>query len=219
MHENAESPIAVWNQFTEARFGFRHKMQCRARWSKDAAPLLSTNNHLLSGRKRQMLTAEKIRELLQMRPHPIEGGYFAETYRGAPVVPQSLLPDYPGDRAISTAIYYLLTPDTFSAMHRVRGDEMFHFYLGDPVEMLQLKPDDSGEVILLGQDIAEGMRLQHTVPARVWQGSRLRAGGKYALLGTTMAPGFEYEDYETGKRQELIAQYPQYSAMVAALTR
>jgi hypothetical protein len=166
-----------------------------------------------------MLTAEQIRELLKMRPHPIEGGYFAETYRGGLVVPQSLLPGYPGDRAISTAIYYLLTPDTFSAMHRVRGDEMFHFYLGDAVEMLQLKPDSTGEMILLGQHIAAGMRLQHTVPGGVWQGSRVRAGGKYALLGTTMAPGFEYEDYETGKRAELAAQYSQYSAMITALTR
>jgi predicted cupin superfamily sugar epimerase len=166
-----------------------------------------------------MLTAELIRELLRMRPHPIEGGYFAETYRGASVVPRHLLPGYPSDRAISTAIYYLLTPDTFSAMHRVRGDEMFHFYLGDAVEMLQLQQGGSGEVIVLGQDIVAGMRLQHTVPGGVWQGSRLRAGGKYALLGTTMAPGFEYEDYETGSRQELAARYPQHSAMVAALTR
>jgi len=166
-----------------------------------------------------MLTAEQIRELLNMQPHPIEGGYFAETYRGAPVIPQSLLPNYPGDRAISTAIYYLLTPETFSAMHRVRGDEMFHFYLGDAVEMLQLKPDGTGEVVLLGQDIANGMRLQHTVPGGVWQGSRLRQGGTYALLGTTMAPGFEYEDYETGQRQKLITQFPQYAALLAALTR
>jgi predicted cupin superfamily sugar epimerase len=166
-----------------------------------------------------MVTAKQIRELLQMRPHPIEGGYFAETYRGAPVVPRSLLPGYPNDRAISTAIYYLLTPDTFSAMHRVRGDEMFHFYLGDPVEMLQLKADGSGEAILLGQDIAAGMRLQHTVPGGVWQGSRIRAGGKYALLGTTMAPGFEYEDYETGQRQDLIARYPDFSHRITVLTR
>jgi uncharacterized protein len=166
-----------------------------------------------------MLTAEQIRELLQMRPHPIEGGYFAETYRGSPMLPQSLLPGYPGDRAISTAIYYLLTPDTFSLMHRVRGDEMFHFYLGDPVEMLQLTPDGSGEVIVLGQDIAAGMRLQHTVTGGVWQGSRVRAGGKYALLGTTMAPGFEYEDYETGQRQDLIARYPDFSHLITSLTR
>jgi predicted cupin superfamily sugar epimerase len=166
-----------------------------------------------------MLTAEQIRELLQMRPHPIEGGYFAETYRGSQVVPQSLLRGSPGDRAISTAIYYLLTPDTFSAMHRVRGDEMFHFYLGDPVEMLQLKTDGTGEVILLGQDIAAGMRPQHTVPGGVWQGSRVRAGGKYALLGTTMAPGFEYEDYETGQRQDLITGYPELSQLIRSLTR
>jgi len=166
-----------------------------------------------------MLTAEQIRELLNMHPHPIEGGYFAETYRGAPVIPQSLLPGYPADRAISTAIYYMLTPDTFSAMHRVRGDEMFHFYLGDPVEMLQLKPDGTGEVLVLGQDIATGMRLQHNVPGGVWQGSRLRHGGKYALLGTTMAPGFEYQDYETGKRQELLARYPEYTQLISSLTR
>ncbi|MGA7855111.1 MAG: cupin domain-containing protein [Candidatus Acidiferrales bacterium] len=165
-----------------------------------------------------MLTAEQIRELSKMQPHPIEGGYFAETYRSAATVPRSALGGYPGDRSLSTAIYYLLTPDTFSAMHRVRGDEMFHFYLGDPVEMLQLKPDASGEVLLLGQDIASGMRLQHNVLGGVWQGSRLKKGGKYALLGTTMAPGFEYEDYETGERQELIARYPQHAELITALT-
>jgi uncharacterized protein len=166
-----------------------------------------------------MLTAQQIRELLNMHPHLIEGGYFAETYRGGLAIPRSLLRGYPGDRGISTAIYYLLTPDTFSAMHRVRGDEMFHFYLGDAVEMLQLKPDGSGEVILLGQDITAAMRLQHNVPGGVWQGSRVRAGGTYALLGTTMAPGFEYEDYEAGKRQELIARYPEFSQLIASLTR
>jgi predicted cupin superfamily sugar epimerase len=166
-----------------------------------------------------MLTAEQIRELLKMQPHPIEGGYFAETYRSARAIPRSALAGYSGDRCLSTAIYYLLTPDTFSAMHRVRGDEMFHFYLGDPVEMLQLKSDGTAEVLVLGHGIASGMRLQHNVPGGVWQGSRLKAGGKYSLLGTTMAPGFEYEDYETGNRQELIARYPRHTEMITALTR
>ncbi|MFY9804717.1 MAG: cupin domain-containing protein [Candidatus Acidiferrales bacterium] len=166
-----------------------------------------------------MLTAEQIREVLKMQPHPIEGGYFAETYRGLERVPRSALQNYPADRSISTAIYYMLTADTFSAMHRVRGDEMFHFYLGDPVEMLQLRPDGSGEVILLGQDIAAGMLLQHNVPGGVWQGSRVCDGGKYALLGTTMAPGFEYEDYETGGRRELVVRYPQHAERITALTR
>lgn len=104
-------------------------------------------------------------------------------------------------------------------MHRVRGDEMFHFYLGDAVEMLQLQADGSGEVILLGQDIAAGTRLQHNVSCGVWQGSRVRAGGKFALLGTTMAPGFEYEDYETGNRAELSARYPRFSELITSLTR
>jgi predicted cupin superfamily sugar epimerase len=166
-----------------------------------------------------MLTAEQIRDLLKMQLHPIEGGYFAETYRSSETIPRSVLRAYPGDRSISTAIYYLLTADTFSAMHRVRGDEMFHFYLGDPVEMLQLKLDGRGEVIVLGQDLAAGMHLQRIVPGGTWQGSRVRKGGKYALLGTTMAPGFEYEDYETGERQELIARYPQHSELITLLTR
>jgi predicted cupin superfamily sugar epimerase len=112
----------------------------------------------------------------------------------------------------------LLTPDTFSAMHRLPGDEMFHFYLGDPVEMLQLKPDGSVETLLLGQDITSGMRLQHVVPGNVWQGSRLVPGGAYALLGTTMSPGFEYEDYETGNRAQLSQQFPDFAAKIAALT-
>ena len=113
----------------------------------------------------------------------------------------------------------MLTPDTLSALHRLRGDEVYHFYLGDPVEMLQLKPDGTGEAVLLGQNIASGMRLQHVVPGGTWQGSRLAPGGKFALTGNTMAPGFDPQDYEPGKRAELIAQYPQYSALITWLTR
>jgi hypothetical protein len=96
---------------------------------------------------------------------------------------------------------------------------MFHFYLGDPVEMLQLREDGTGETVLLGQDIASGMRLQHVVPGGVWQGSRLVAGGEYALLGTTVWPGFEYEDYESGRREDLIALYPGFEEKIVGLTR
>lgn len=174
----------------------------------------------LTDMRNSALTAEKIRELLKLEPHPAEGGYFAETYRSAHKIAAASLPaGYLGQRALSTAIYYLLSPETFSAMHRLRGDEIFHFYLGDPVEMLQLKPDGTGEAILLGQNIAGGMRLQHTVPAGCWQGSRLAPGGKYALLGTTMAPGFDPEDYDTGSREKLSSQYPAYTALIALLTR
>jgi predicted cupin superfamily sugar epimerase len=148
------------------------------------------------------------------------GGYFVKTYQSALRIPKASLPEpYPSDRAAATAIYYLLTPGAFSALHRLPGDEMFHFYLGDPVEVLQLKPDGSGEVTVLGHDIAAGMRPQHVVPGCVWQGSRLRPGGTYALLGTTMSPGFDYNDYESGERQSLTQLYPQHSAMIASLTR
>jgi uncharacterized protein len=166
------------------------------------------------------LTTEKIRELLNLRPHPIEGGYFAETYRAEMKIGRETLgPAYSGERLIGSAIFYLLTPETFSAMHRLPGDELFHFYLGDPVETLQLYPDGRSEVILLGQDIAAGMRLQHNVPGGCWQGSRLAAGGEYALLGTTMSPGFHYADYVTGDQAKLAAAYPGRAAMIAALTR
>src|ERR1700683_3068765 len=117
-----------------------------------------------------MLTAEQVRELLKMQPLPTEGGYFAETYRSPVKLPKSALPDcFHDDRALSTAIYYMLTPDSFSAMHRLKGDEVYHFYLGDPVEMLLLDADGSGAAILLGQNIAAGMRVQYTVTGGTWQ--------------------------------------------------
>ena len=168
-----------------------------------------------------MPTADQIRELLNLKPLPVEGGYFAETYKSACRIPQSLLPpgSSPGDRELASAIYYLLTPDTFSALHKLAADEMYHLYLGDPVELFQFNPDRSAEVILLGHDIAAGMRPQHVVPAGTWQGSRLRAGGAYALLGTTMSPGFDYRDYHPANRQELTQLYPAYSSWIASLTR
>ena len=167
-----------------------------------------------------MVTAEQIRDYFKMQPLPVEGGYFAESYRCSLTVSKDALPSsYSGDRAMATAIYYLLTPDTFSAMHKLAGDETYHFYLGDPVGMLKLKHDGTGTAILLGQDIMAGMRLQHTVPGGTWQGSRLAPGGKFALLGTTMSPGFDRQDYEAGNREKLSVLYPKYAALIALLTR
>jgi hypothetical protein len=167
-----------------------------------------------------MLTAEKIRELLHLRPHPIEGGYFVETYRSKmQVAPGVLGSPYLTPRLIGTAIFYLLTPDTFSAMHKLPGDELFHFYLGDPVEMLQLMPDGAAQTIRLGHDISAGMQLQYCVPGGCWQGSRLIPSGAFALLGTTMSPGFDYGDYAVGDREILTSQYPAQAATIAALTR
>lgn len=166
-----------------------------------------------------MPNVKEILDALNLQPLPVEGGYFAETHRSKFVLGQRALPlGYFGQRALSTAIYYMLTPDTFSAIHRLKGDEVYHFYLGDPAEMLVLKPDGSGETVLIGPDIVSGMRLQHVVPAGAWQGSRLTPGGKFALMGTTMSPGFDPADFDLGEREELSARYPDHAALIAVLT-
>ena len=166
-----------------------------------------------------MITAEQIKAVLHLEPRPAEGGYFRETYRSTESLPSDSLPErYVSTRSFSTAIYYLLTPETFSAMHRLKSDEIFHFYMGDPVEMLQLLPDGTGTIITIGQDIMAGMQPQVLVPMQVWQGARLKPGGKFALLGTTVSPGFDYCDYETGYRDLLVAGYPQFQDLIISLT-
>ena len=167
-----------------------------------------------------MITAERLIALLRLQPHPEEGGYFVETYRSDESIPgKGLPPRYRGARSFATAIYYLLTPASFSAMHRLQTDEIFHFYLGDPVEMLQLLPDGSGRILLIGIDIEGGMEPQVVVPKGVWQGSRLLSGGRFALLGTTVSPGFEFSDYETGDRDLLIRSYPGFRDQILSLTK
>lgn len=165
------------------------------------------------------MDAEEIKRLLGLSPLPGEGGFFVETYRSAHGIPVSALPaGYPGTRAAGTAIYYLLTPESCSALHRLPGDEVYHFYLGDPVEMLQLHPGGRGERLTIGVDLRAGMRPQVVAPAGVWQGSRLVPGGRFALMGTTMAPGFEFQDYQPAPRERLLAEYPEFSELIRQLT-
>jgi uncharacterized protein len=166
-----------------------------------------------------MPTADELIALLNLKPHPEEGGFFRETYRSADRLAAAHLPPrYQGDRSASTAIYYLLTPTSISALHRVATDEVFHFYLGDPVRMLQLGPGKTAREIILGSDVAAGQQLQVVVPCGIWQGSLLEPSGRFALFGCTVAPGFEYEDYEHGNRAELTAQFPEHAEMVRRLT-
>jgi predicted cupin superfamily sugar epimerase len=167
-----------------------------------------------------MITVNQIKTLLNLKPHPEEGGYFVETYRSSEYIPEGVLTDrYKGFRSYATAIYYLLTPETFSAIHRIQSDEIFHFYFGDPVEMIQLLPDGSGRVLILGSDILNGMQPQAIIPRGVWQGARLLRGGRFALLGTTVSPGFEFADYEIGKRDVLLGYYLQFRDLIIALTK
>jgi len=166
------------------------------------------------------MDAEQLKRLLGLKPLPNEGCFYAEFYRATERLAGPCLPDrYKGARAFGTAIYFLLTPETFSALHRLASDEIYHFYLGDPVEALLLREDGSGDLVTLGADLEDGMFPQMVVPRGVWQGSRLKAGGKFALLGTTVSPGFEFADFELGQRDAMLAAYPRFSEMIRALTR
>ena len=130
------------------------------------------------------MTADEIKKLLKLDPHPVEGGYFRRTYTS----PENLeLPR--GSRPQGTAIYYLLEAGTFSEMHVLDSDEIFHFYLGDPVEMLQLYPDGRSALFILGPDLEAGQHVQYSVPAGVWQGMRLMGDGKWRCWDVLSCPG------------------------------
>jgi predicted cupin superfamily sugar epimerase len=169
-----------------------------------------------------MSTAEEIIKALALEPHPIEGGFFRETYRSRETISGAALPpEYPRDatRSLATSIYYLLTPQTFSEMHRLPTEEIFHIYKGGPVRMLQLLADGSGREVLLGNNVLAGHQPQVIVPAGVWQGSLLEPGVEFALLGATVTPGFDYADYERGRRADLLSRYPAYGDLITRLTR
>ena len=168
------------------------------------------------------MTGDEVIELLNLRPLPVEGGYFRQSYRAADTVSAAALPGrYRRDKPVCTAIYYLFTadPDSFSALHRLPTDEIYHFYLGDPVEMLLLYPEGNSAVVRLGPDLRAGQQVQFVVPAGVWQGSRLAAGGSFALLGTSMAPGYDEMDYTGGERGALSELYPGRAQLIWSLTR
>jgi len=168
------------------------------------------------------LRVEQIIRQLGLEPLPGEGGMFRQSYIADEGIPHAALPArYPADKPMCTAIYYLLTDaaESFSALHRLPTDEIFHFYAGDPVEMLLLHPDGRGQRVRLGRDFMNGEHVQFVVRRDVWQGSRLAGGGRWALLGTTMAPGYTGSDYTAGVRAELLARYPDFASSIRRLTR
>lgn len=171
-----------------------------------------------------VMTADDLIRILGLQPLPWEGGYYRETWRARHILePVALSDAYSGARSAGTAIYYLLTPDTISRMHRLPSDETFHFYLGDAVEMLLLHPPaagGAGEVAVFGPDIAAGQLVQFTVPGNTWMGARLKPDGRagYALMGTTVSPGFDFGDLGMGTYEELSGAYAVHAAMIADLT-
>ncbi|MEV2210532.1 cupin domain-containing protein [Streptomyces sp. NPDC050997] len=147
-----------------------------------------------------------------LEPIPREGGLFRRTWAG---------PERPDGRPEGSAIVALLTaaPGDFSALHRLPTDEIWHFYLGDPLDLLLLAPDGTSRTAVLGPDVRTGQHLQLTVPAGTWMGGRVAAGGAWTFFGCTMAPGFTYEGYEHGDAAELSARYPTRADLIAGLCR
>ena len=166
------------------------------------------------------MTADEVKKILGLVKHPREGGWYVRTWESEELVAASCFEDgrYDGARRTSTAIYYLLEPGTFSEMHVLKSDEIFHHYMGGAVEMLQLFADGSSDRVVIGKDLEAGERPQHVVRTGVWQGSRLLVAEGWALLGCTVSPGFEFVDYEDARAEELCARWPGEAEMIRALT-
>lgn len=156
-------------------------------------------------------------DTLGLSPHP-EGGYYRETYRDDLVLPASALPHHGGARNASTAILFLLPAGSFSAFHRIASDELWHFHLGDPLVVHVLHPDGRREDIRIGSDVLAGERLQAAVPRGAVFGARVADGGRFSLVGCTVAPGFDFADFVIPPRQELLDAFGDHAELVRALT-
>jgi predicted cupin superfamily sugar epimerase len=160
------------------------------------------------------LTRAELVESLGLAPHP-EGGFFRETYRAA----ERFTPEGIGaPRAVSTAILYLLGEGDKSRLHRIKSDELWHYHLGGGLRLTQLLPGGRIEETLLGPDLAAGQKLQHAVPAGAWFGAEPLAGAGFCLVGCTVAPGFDFADFELGKRNALVEEYPLAREAIVRLT-
>lgn len=169
------------------------------------------------------MTAQDYISSLNLQPHP-EGGYFAETYRADETIPAHALPDRFGEaRAFGTAIYFLLESHHISALHRIKSDEIWHFYAGAPLEVFVIYPDATLRVIRLGSNPDRGEVFQAVVPAGCWFGSKpfvelTSTNTPFSLVGCTVAPGFDFADFEMADRAALLTEYPQHRTVIDMLT-
>jgi predicted cupin superfamily sugar epimerase len=166
-----------------------------------------------------MFDAQYWIQKLNLQPHP-EGGFFAETYRSNESIKGMHLPQrYTGDRSFSTALYFLIAVGNFSALHRIQSDELWHFYTGSTLTVHVIHPEGRAEVISLGPDIENGEVFQAVVKAGCWFGSSVNNGSGYALVGCTVAPGFDFADFELANRADLIKLFPDNRSIIEQLTR
>lgn len=156
------------------------------------------------------LTVEQVVKKLDLKPHP-EGGFYTETYRSAIKL---------GNRSIATEIYFLQTPEGFSSFHMLKSaHEVWHFYSGDPIDLVLISKEGKAQHVMIGSDLSNGQVPQYIVSPGTWFGSRLSPGGKWGLVGCTVTPAFEFSDFVIGKRADLLKQYPQAKAEIMQLTR
>lgn len=160
-----------------------------------------------------------IKEKLGLIDHP-EGGYYKETYRSPIQIPvDALSSDYDGNRSVCTAIYFLLTANNFSAFHKVNSDEFWHFYDGDPIDLHIISPEGKYELVKIGRDYLNGEIPQYVVPGGYWFASEVAPEGSYSLAGCTVAPGFEFADFDLPSKEKMLEMFPEHSNIIDRLTR
>ena len=166
-----------------------------------------------------MLSAQQLIKQYCLQPHP-EGGWFKETYKSTEIISASALPErFGAPRVFSTAIYFLLEQGNFSAFHRIKSDECWHFYTGDPLDVYVLQQDGNLEIVHLGNDIGKGLMFQYVVPADCWFASRPAPGSSFCFAGCTVAPGFDFADFELADASALASLYPMHQSIIKTLCR
>ena len=165
-----------------------------------------------------MKKADEIIMTLGLEPHP-EGGYFKETYRSADEIEQDDLSEgFNGRRNFSTCIYFLLTSDSFSALHRIKQDEIWHYYDGSSLKLHMISPAGEYSYAIIGRDLSAGQVPQYVVEAGTWFGATVVNEDDYTLLGCTVSPGFDFRDFQLAKREEMLQDFPQHSDIITRLT-
>ncbi len=165
------------------------------------------------------MTIDYLVKQLDLLPHP-EGGFYKEVYRSEEKIAEIALPTrFLGDRHFFTSIYFLIEKNNFSALHKIKSDETWHFYFGDALEVIEISEEGSVKSTFIGSNLEKNEMFQYTVKANTWFGSRVKVGGNFSLVGCTVAPGFEFDDFEMAERNVLQKKFPQNNKIIEEMTR
>lgn len=165
-----------------------------------------------------MVTVKELIKLFDLKPHP-EGGYFKETYKANGNIKKQALPsNFSGDRSFSTAIYFLLPKGSKSNLHRIKSDEVWHFYLGGPLTLVIIHKNGQTDSVTLGQNVQADQKIQYVVPADSWFGAYPNSDTEFSFVGCTVAPGFDFNDFELGNKDILLKQYPNAKEIIEKLS-